>query len=137
MTDDHLQRSQAAIDVLRVTVALLILVHGVTRIVGGGVEPFGGWLESQGVPFGIHQAWAVTVYELVGPSLIIFRRFVTLACLGHIFILSIGLVLVHALNGWFVVGAGRNGVEYSVLLIMSLIAISWVHWPERFLPKGF
>lgn len=27
-------------------------------------------------------------------------------------------------EGWFVVGAGRNGMEYSVLLIMVLIAVA-------------
>ena len=35
-----------------------------------------------------------------------------------------GVVLVHAREGWFVVGAGRNGVEYSVLLIACLPAIA-------------
>jgi putative oxidoreductase len=32
--------------------------------------------------------------------------------------------MVHASNGWFVVGAGRNGVEYSVLLLCCLTAIA-------------
>lgn len=131
MSDEHHDRTDAALDVLRITTALLILIHGITRIAIDGVVPFGNWLESQGFPFGLYQAWAVTIYELVGPALIILRRHVTIACLGHIFILSIGLVLVHAPNGWFVVGAGRNGVEYSVLLITCLICIAWTHWPKR------
>jgi putative oxidoreductase len=123
------ERAVAALDVVRIGVAGLIFVHGASRYYFGGVEPFGGWLESQGFPFGVQQAWAVTVYELVAPLFIIARRFVTIACLGHIFILSVGLVLVHAPAGWFVVGLGRNGVEYSVLLILSLIAVAWAHWP--------
>lgn len=124
-------RAAAALDVVRVAVAGLIFIHGAARFAYGGVEPFGGWLESQGFPFGLQQAWAVTIYELVAPLFIVARRFVTLACLGHIFILSVGLVLVHAPAGWFVVGLGRNGVEYSVLLITSLIAVAWAHWPGR------
>jgi putative oxidoreductase len=123
------ERAAAALDVVRIGVAGLIFIHGASRLYFGGVEPFGGWLESQGFPFGVQQAWAVTIYELVAPLFIIARRFVTIACLGHIFILSVGLVLVHAPAGWFVVGLGRNGVEYSVLLILSLIAIAWAHWP--------
>lgn len=123
------ERAVAALDVVRVAVAGLIFIHGAARLYLGGVEPFGAWLESQGFPFGLHQAWAVTIYELVAPLFIIARRFVTIACLGHIFILSLGLVLVHAPAGWFVVGLGRNGVEYSVLLILSLIAVAWAHWP--------
>jgi putative oxidoreductase len=29
----------------------------------------------------------------------------------------VGIVMVHAVNGWFVVGGGSNAVEYNVLLI--------------------
>jgi putative oxidoreductase len=123
------ERAAFSLDFIRVAVAVLIFIHGATRASIGGVEPFGEWLGSQGFPFGLQQAWAVTIYELTSPLLILARRFVTIACLGHIFILSVGLVLVHAPNGWFVVGAGRNGVEYSVLLIAALIAIAWTHWP--------
>ena len=32
--------------------------------------------------------------------------------------------------GWFVVGAGRNGMEYSVLLIACLLANAWRWWPD-------
>lgn len=35
------------------------------------------------------------------------------------------LVLVHAPFGWFVVGAGRNGVEYSVLLLVLLCCVGY------------
>lgn len=34
-----------------------------------------------------------------------------------------GVVLVHPKERWFVVGGGRNGIEYNVLMIMVLIAI--------------
>ncbi len=129
--DGRENRAAIALDVVRVSVAVLIFIHGATRATFDGVDPFGVWLTSQGFPFGFAQAWGVTVYELIAPLFIVARQFVTLACLGHIFILSIGLVLVHAPNGWFVVGAGRNGVEYSVLLIACLIAVAWAHWPRR------
>ena len=133
MNDSNGVRADLALDVIRIGVAALIFVHGAARLGYGGVEPFGGGLDAHGFPFGRAQAWAVTMYELVAPMLIVARRFVTLACLGHIFILSIGLVLVHAPNGWFVVGLGRNGVEYSVLLILCLIAVAWRHWPASLL----
>lgn len=124
-----LEHAGPAIGIIRTAVALLILIHGVWRATQGGVVPFGGWLESQGFPQGVLLAGAVTGYELIAPLFILTRRFVTLACLGHIFILSIGLVMVHLPSGWFVVGAGRNGVEYSVLLIVALAAVAWAHAP--------
>ena len=38
-----------------------------------------------------------------------------------------GLFMVHAPFGWFVVGAGRNGMEYSALLIVCLLLVGWQH----------
>jgi putative oxidoreductase len=119
-----------SLDFLRVTVATLIFIHGVFRASNEGAVPgFGGWLETQGFPQGVYLAWAVTIYELIAPLFIIAGRFVTLACLGHVAILSLGAYLVHYPAGWFVVGAGRNGMEYSVLLIAVLLAVAWAYAP--------
>jgi putative oxidoreductase len=32
-----------------------------------------------------------------------------------------GIAIVHFKEGWFVVGAGRNGVEFNFLLIVVLL----------------
>jgi putative oxidoreductase len=124
-------RAATAMEALRITVALLILVHGVYRLTMGLVEPFGTWLGSIGFPYGYGWAMAVTLYELIGPSLMLTRHWTSLAALGHAAILTLGAILVHLPAGWFVVGAGRNGVEYSVLLIAALLAIAWAWWPRR------
>lgn len=124
-------RAAVALETLRVTVAILILIHGAYRLAAGLVEPFGTWLDSLGFPFGYGWAMAVTLYELVGPALMLARRWTSLAALDHAFILALGLVLVHLPAGWFVVGGGRNGMEYSVLLIVSLLAIAWAYWPPQ------
>lgn len=124
-------RAERVLEILRVTIALLILIHGVYRLASGSVEPFGLWLDNIGFPFGYGWAMAVTLYELVGPALMLARRWTSLAALGHAGILTLGLILVHLPEGWFVVGAGRNGMEYSVLLIVSLLAIAWAYWPDR------
>lgn len=124
-------RTAQALEALRVTVAILILIHGVYRLAAGLVVPFGTWLDSIGFPFGYGWAVAVTIYELIGPALMLARRWTSLAALGHAAILTLGMVLVHLPAGWFVVGGGRNGMEYSVLLIVSLLAIAWAYWPVR------
>ncbi|MFN7178162.1 DoxX family protein [Hyphomonas sp.] len=124
-------RMARALAAIRMGVALLIFIHGAARVAAGGVAPFGAWLETQGFPVGIAWAWGVTGYELVAPALIILRRFVSVLCLGHVGILALGMVMVHLPNGWFVVGLGRNGVEYSVLLILCLAAVAWAEWPGR------
>lgn len=38
---------------------------------------------------------------------------------------SMGLILMHLPAGWFVVGLGRNGMEYSVLLIIALLCVGF------------
>jgi len=124
------QKAERVVDILRITVALLILVHGIFRLVAGGVAPFGVWLESQGFPMGFAWALAVTLFELIGPALMLVRRWTSLVALGHAAILTLGMVLVHLPFGWFVVGAGRNGMEYSVILIVSLLTIAWAYWPD-------
>jgi len=123
-------RTARTLTAIRIAVALLIFIHGAARIAAGGVAPFGLWLETQGFPVGIAWAWAVTVYELVAPALIILRRWVSVLCLGHVGILALGMVMVHLPSGWFVVGLGRNGMEYSVLLIACLLALAFAHWPR-------
>ena len=124
-------RAEQVLEILRVTVAILILIHGIYRLSAGLVAPFGIWLDSLGFPFGYGWAMAVTLYELVGPALMLTRRWTSLAALGHAFILTLGMILVHLPAGWFVVGGGRNGMEYSVILIVALLGIAWAWWPAR------
>lgn len=123
-------RASTAMAAIRVAVAVLILIHGLYRLTMGGIAPFGVWLDAQGLPMGHALATAVTIYELVGPVMMLLGRFVSLAAIGHLIILTLGLVMVHMPFGWFVVGAGRNGMEYSVLLIVALGAIAWTYWPR-------
>jgi putative oxidoreductase len=129
----HGDRSETALSALRITIAALIFIHGAFRAYHWtpNVTGFGEWLSSIGFPEGFYWAAAVTIYELIAPPLIVLRRWVTLLCLGHAGILTLGAILVHYPSGWFVVGAGRNGVEYSVLLIAGLLAVAWAHAPRR------
>lgn len=113
--------------ILRVTLASLIAAHGWMRLLGGGIEPFGAWLESQGIPFGLLIAWSITIIEIVGPPLFALGWLVFPLSLLYSAIYAVGIVLVHAPAGWFVVGAGRNGAEYSVLLIVCLLCVGAQH----------
>jgi len=109
---------------LRLTLAGLIAAHGWTRVIVGGVVPFGEWLDSQSIPFGVVTAAAITGIEIAGSLLLALRRMVIPLCLLLSAIYVTGIALVHAREGWFVVGHGRNGAEYSVLIIVCLAAIA-------------
>jgi len=129
----HAERLELSLSIVRIALAVLLFIHGAFRASHWDpyVTGFGEWLSGIGFPQGFYWAAAVTLYEVIAPLFILARRFVTLACLGHIVIVGLGLVLVHWPAGWFVVGAGRNGMEYSALLLAGLAAVAWAYAPKR------
>ncbi len=110
---------------LRVAVSLLLIVHGVARLTLGIVDDFGVFLDAVGLPLGAALAWAITATEIAGGAVLAAGRWVRPLALYFAAQLVMGIVLVHAREGWFVVGAGRNGMEYSVLLIAVLLAVAY------------
>ena len=112
---------------LRISVALLLGIHGYSRALSGGATLFGQYLAESGIPLGGGLAWGITGFEMIGSVLLLLGRFVPWIAAGHAAILLGGIVMVHAREGWFVVDGGRNGVEYSVLLLVSLAVIAWSH----------
>jgi putative oxidoreductase len=119
--------AQQGLALIRCVLAVLIFVHGAARVLADGVVPFGGFLETRGFPLGVVLAWAITPVELVAAPLLAWGRWVTPLALVFSAIYACGIWLVHASAGWFVVGLGRNGAEYSVLLITGLLANAWAH----------
>jgi putative oxidoreductase len=120
-------RSRLAWLVLRLVLAGLVAAHGYYRLFTGGSSGFGQWLTSQNIPFGLVVAWAVTLSEVVGSMLLAFGRWIFPVTLLLSVVYGVGIVMVHAPDGWFVVGAGRNGAEYSVLLIVALLCVGAQH----------
>ena len=118
------QRLKYALTFFRIVVALIMLAHGVGRVYFGIVGGFGEFLTLNGFPFGFYLAWAITIFEIVGS--IAFALGFYVAPLAIIFTLHLlcGIYLVHLKDGWFVVGAGRNGAEFSVLLVASYITLA-------------
>ncbi|MBX2914428.1 MAG: DoxX family protein [Cyclobacteriaceae bacterium] len=115
-----MNNGKLALIIIRMAAAANMLIHGIARIVNNGVTPFDGFLANFGLP--PYSAWAITLFEIVGAILLMLNRWVM--PIGILFILQLlmGIILVHSREGWFVVGAGRNGVEYSVLLIICFIS---------------
>ncbi|MEM7415676.1 MAG: DoxX family protein [Gemmatimonadota bacterium] len=118
-------REQRALSALRVVVAGLLFVHGVARVSLGIVDDFGVFLTAVGIPLGAAVAWGATLFELVGGAVLASGRWVRPIAAVFTVELLAGIALVHGPEGWFVVGAGRNGMEYSVLLIVALAALAY------------
>jgi len=124
-------RSALALTVLRLILAGLIAAHGWARLIAGGIAPFGGFLDQVGFPFGFYIAAGITAFEILGTLVLVWGRLVLPLTLAYAAIYTVGIVLVHAQAGWFVVGLGRNGAEYSVLLITCLLLVGLQHWPRK------
>lgn len=109
--------------ILRLALASILFVHSIARIRSGGVAPFGEFLSSRGFPAGFALAWGITLFELAAGVLMIAGRWLRPVCAIYSLQILTGIVLVHAPAGWFVVGLGRNGAEYSVLILFALAAL--------------
>jgi putative oxidoreductase len=111
--------------ILRIAVAIIFLTHSVFGMLNNGINDFGNLFLNQigFAPFGIPIAWTVKLTHFFGAFLLLFNKFIKPVCILNIIILIMGIVLVHYQEGWFVVGGGRNGMEYNFLLICVLISI--------------
>ena len=116
---------------LRVSVAIILLTHSIAGMFDNGINDFGNlYLNQIGfAPFGVAIAWSIKLSHLIAAVLLLINRYIKLASIVTIFVLIMGIILVHFKEGWFVVGGGRKGVEYNFLLICVLLAIMF--------PNGF
>lgn len=112
---------------LRILLSGFIAAHGWARFLVGGVVPFGDWLTAQHVPAGLLVAAAITILEIVGTPLLLLGLGVFPLSLVYAAIYTAGLLMVHLPAGWFVVGLGRNGAEYSALLITCIVLVGLQH----------
>ncbi len=110
---------------LRIPMAIILFIHGVGGMFNNGVNDFGNFFLNQigFAPFGVHIAWLIKISHLVCVICLLANKYIKWPVIVTIFVLIMGIVLVHFKEGWFVVGGGRNGWEYNFLLIFVLLAI--------------
>ncbi|NJM24185.1 MAG: DoxX family protein [Bacteroidia bacterium] len=114
---------------LRAIVAIILLTHSIPGMFDGGVNAFGSlYLNEIGfAPLGVPIAWAIKLSHVACAVALVANRYVVAACIVTIFVLVMGIIMVHLPEGWYVVGGGRNGIEYNVLLIVVLLHVMFAH----------
>ena len=119
---------------LRLPLAIILLMHSIPGMFNNGIHDFGHlFLNAIGfAPFGVAIAWAVKLSHVVSAVLLLINKYVRWASWVNIFIFLFGIILVHAKDGWFVVGGGRNGIEFNALLIFVSLALIY---PYGFPPQ--
>jgi putative oxidoreductase len=120
--------------ILRIAVAIILFMHSVPGMFNNGVNDFGNfYLNTIGfAPFGVAIAWLIKLSHLAAATLLLLNKYIKPASIVTIFILILGILMIHFQEGWFVVGGGRNGVEFNFLLICVLLAIMF---PDGFMNK--
>lgn len=119
----YLLRPTLPIAALRMVVGIIFILHAAARIYNNSLTGFGDFLNQKGFPSGFYLAWIITGFELAGGVFMFLRRFVKIFCIGEMFILIGGIVLVHWQKGRFIEDMTIGGIEYSIVLITILLAI--------------
>jgi len=140
--------SPCALEFVRIASASILIIHPIGGLTDpAGLNDLGLYFSSIGFPFGVQLVWGSMFLQIESSLALIARRLVVPACLGHMLVLCTGIWLFHAPH-WFVigpdniVGPGKEGVEYSILLIACFVSVLLAYWPEHkqksnIHPKGY
>lgn len=109
---------------LRFGLAVVMFMHSVPSIVSGDVFAFGNeFLASKG--FGIISvplAICIKLIHLFSIYALLANKFLKPTAILNIIILISGIIMIHGHEGWYVVGGGRNGVEFNFILIFVFLS---------------
>ncbi|MGJ3704839.1 DoxX family protein [Variovorax sp. AFSI2.2] len=108
--------------VLRVALGILILLHGIAKVGGKGVDGIGGMLASHGLPAAL--AYLTYVGEIVAPVLLIVGLFTRPAALIVAINMVVAIWLVHQKDLGALNGQGGWALELQGMYLFSAIAIS-------------
>jgi len=115
-----------SIIVLRISLAVIFLIHAIVRIATrGSIDDFAKstfnkiWFITPKMI-----VWGITSFEIIGGIMLICDIFVRWVSTGFIILLLMGIIIIHAQLGWFVGEFGTGGCEYSFILIMAFIVVA-------------
>jgi len=108
----------------------------VHRYLYGEIGPLGDALAHFGFPYPSAQAQLVNLAETGGVLLIALGILVRTMCAVLIVIFATGIALIHWQLGFFIIGPGDGGWEFSALLIACFTAVALDYWPSRERPNN-
>lgn len=106
--------------ILRIVLAALILLHGISKL-GGGVGFIGGMLQKAGLPAIL--AYGVYIGEIVAPLLILAGLFTRAAALVVAINMVVALLLVHTAEFFTLAKTGGWALELQGMYLGSAIAL--------------
>lgn len=107
--------------VLRVVLAILLLFHGVSKVIGG-VGMIAGMLAKAGLPPAV--AYLVYIGEVVAPLLILAGLFTRAAALIVVVNMIVALLLVHTGQFFSLADTGGWALELQGMYLGSAVALA-------------
>lgn len=110
--------------VLRLTLGILILLHGLFKITGGGVGGIAGMLSSHGLPGFL--AYGVYIGEIIAPVLLIIGVYTRLGGLIIAINMLVTILLAHTGQIGSLTNNGGWALELQGMFLFSALAIAFM-----------
>lgn len=109
---------------IRFSLAFIMAMHSLPSFFTGDVFNFGReYLAKVGFGvFGLSLAFLIKGIHLISIPLLLLDRNLKIISILNIIIFLGGIIMIHGNEGWYVVGGGRNGVEFNFLLIFCFLS---------------
>jgi len=120
-TDIHHPMDDRGKLVLRIVLAVLILFHGVSKLIGG-VGLISGMLAKAGLPGAL--AYLVFIGEVAAPLLILAGVFTRLAALVVVINMIVALLLVHTKQFFTLSDTGGWALELQGMYLGTAVALA-------------
>lgn len=113
---------ELGLTILRVVLGVIFIAHGLPKLTGG-IEGTVQFFGAVGIPAPLVAAWFIALLETLGGLMLLVGFLVTPVSLLLALHMLTGIVLVHAPNGFYVIGPGQSGIEFNLLLVASLLVM--------------
>lgn len=105
--------------VLRWTLGILVLLHGIAKLLNG-TGPIEGMLVAKGMP--AFFAWGAYIGEVLAPVLLILGLYTRLAALVIMINMLVALALAHTSQLWQLTGSGGWALELQGMFLFGALA---------------
>ena len=109
--------------VLRLTLGILILMHGLAKITSG-VDRIGGMLESVGLPAAL--SFGVYIGEVLAPLLVILGLYARIGALLIVVNMLFAIVLVHMKDIFAITKTGGWALELQAFFLFTALAVALI-----------
>ncbi|CAB3909307.1 DoxX family protein [Achromobacter mucicolens] len=110
--------------ILRLTLGILILLHGLFKLTGGGVGGISGMLSSHGLPGFL--AYGVYIGEIIAPVLLIIGVYTRLAGLIIAINMVVAILLAHSGSIASMTNNGGWALELQGMYLFTGLAIAFM-----------